>query len=337
MAVRSVLCLGDNVCKCVFTSVSFKPKLYTPNVYNQIRYFKRFQGREKKKLSLPNKNVENVNVSPSKMWKPFTFTVVFSGTSIIAAAIWNYENHRERTYRLINNFKQFGAQKIGWRQDMENWWKNLTEGEQVFVPICFLNLLVFLAWRVPKLQKTMVKYFSSTPASSVTCWPMLLSSFSHYSFLHLAVNMYVLYSFSSLAVTALGKEQFVAFYLTSAVIGSFASNLYKTACGFTAHSLGASGAIMGVLGFVSTQFPNIYVSMIFLPMYKFAASTGIKFIMGLDTVGILCRWQFIDHAAHLGGVLFGIFWQLWGRDNIWEKRNSILTIWHDIREPPRSR
>ena len=71
------------------------------------------------------------------------------------------------------------------------------------------------------------------------CWPMLLSTFSHYSFLHLAANMYVLHSFSSLAVAALGKEQFVALYLTSGVVSSFASHLYKTAFGFQSPSLGA--------------------------------------------------------------------------------------------------
>ncbi|XP_033331698.1 rhomboid family intramembrane serine protease rho-7 [Megalopta genalis] len=337
MAVRSVLCLGDNVCKCVFATVSFKPKLYTTNVYNQIRHFKRFQGSEKKRLSLLNEYVDKGNVSLSKMWKPFTFTVMFSGTTLIAAAIWNYENNRERTYRIINRYRQLGVQKIGWRRDMEIWWNNLTEGEKIFAPICFLNVLVFLAWRVPKFQKTMIKYFCSGSASGATCWPMLLSSFSHHSFLHLAANMYVLHSFCSLAVSALGKEQFVAFYLTSAVMSSFISNLYKTALGLSNPSLGASGAIMGVFGYACTQFPDIYLSIIFLPMYTFTANTAIKFIMGLDTMGILCRWQFFDHAAHLSGVLFGIFWKIWGSAYIWQKRESILTIWHDIRGPPRSR
>ena len=29
-------------------------------------------------------------------------------------------------------------------------------------------------------------------------------------------------------------------------------------------------------------------------------------IIALDTAGILFRWQLFDHAAHLGGVLFGM-------------------------------
>lgn len=48
---------------------------------------------------------------------------------------------------------------------MEIWWKNLTEGEKIFVPICFLNALVFLAWRLPMLKQTMSQYFCSSIAS----------------------------------------------------------------------------------------------------------------------------------------------------------------------------
>lgn len=44
---------------------------------------------------------------------------------------------------------------------------------------------------------------------------MILSSFSHFSFLHMAANMYVLWSFSSSAVSMLGREQFVAVYLSA--------------------------------------------------------------------------------------------------------------------------
>lgn len=68
---------------------------------------------------------------------------------------------------------------------------------------------------------------------------MLLSTFSHYSIFHLAANMYVLHSFSTVAVSSLGKEQFVAFYLSSGVVSSLVSSIYKTALGLPGLSLGA--------------------------------------------------------------------------------------------------
>lgn len=94
---------------------------------------------------------------------------------------------------------------------------------------------------------------------------MLLSTFSHSSFLHLAVNMYVLHSFSSMAVAALGKEQFMALYLTSGVVSSFASNLFKTVFGIQKPSLGAVSIcqIYAVLTY-SLKCKNVYVSNHFL-------------------------------------------------------------------------
>ncbi|XP_017890857.1 presenilins-associated rhomboid-like protein, mitochondrial isoform X2 [Ceratina calcarata] len=258
----------------------------------------------------------------------------FSGTTFIAAAIWEYERIRERTYRMIRNYKQWGIHKTGWRRNMEDWWSNLSEGEKLFIPICFLNVLVFLSWHVPVLRPTMYRYFCSSPAAG-GCWSMLLLTFSHYSLPHLIVNMYVLYNFCTIGVKILGREQFLALYLTSGVVSSFSSHLYKTVIGVKEPSLGASGAIMGILGFICTQFPNMYLSIVFLPMLKFTASTAIKAMMGLDTVGCLLRWQRLDHAAHLGGALFGIFWQMWGNANIWQKREPVLVFWHQLREPPK--
>lgn len=44
---------------------------------------------------------------------------------------------------------------------------------------------------------------------------MILSSFSHYSLIHMMANMYVLWTFSSGIVSLLGKEQFLAVYLSA--------------------------------------------------------------------------------------------------------------------------
>ncbi|XP_015608681.1 presenilins-associated rhomboid-like protein, mitochondrial isoform X2 [Cephus cinctus] len=272
----------------------------------------------------------------SRLWKPFGFTVMFSGATIVGAAIWEYEKIRKQTYRVINQYQQYRIRKIGWRGEMENWWRSLTDGQKIFVPICFINVLIFCAWRIPSFQGTMLRYFCANPASSATCWPMLLSTFSHYSILHLAANMYVLHSFSTAAVAALGKEQFMALYLSSGVISSFISHVYKTAFSRPGLSLGASGAIMGILGFVCTHYPDTRLSIIFLPMYTFTAGAAIKVLIGMDLAGCALGWRYFDHAAHLGGALWGIFWQMWGNINIWQKREPVLTFWHELRNPPRS-
>lgn len=129
------------------------------------------------------------------------------------------------------------------QSDMKNavtqWWNSLSPGERMFVPMCTLNLIVFGLWRVGRLQPFMMKYFCSNPVAKAVCWPMLLSTFSHYSTFHIFANMYVLHSFANAAVMSLGKEQFLALYLSAGVVSSLASYLYKASIGTAGLSLGA--------------------------------------------------------------------------------------------------
>lgn len=285
--------------------------------------------------------VESGKVHLNKLWKPLCFTAVFSTASFGAAAIWQYENMRMRAVNImkqpvgwvrdrLSNVKKQGK----WRQQIHTWWNGLTEGQRLFIPICLANCLVFLAWRVPHLQPTMVRYFCSNPASRALCWPMVLSTFSHYSAFHLFANMYVLHSFSSGAVASLGKEQFLGLYLSAGAFSSMSSYLYKAVTSQAGLSLGASGAIMAVLGFVCMQYPDTRLSIIFLPYFSFTAGAAIKAIMALDTLGVLLRWKFFDHAAHLGGALCGIIWCYWGNTYVWQNREPLLHWWHELRGAP---
>lgn len=72
---------------------------------------------------------------------------------------------------------------------------------------------------------------------------MFLSTFSHYSAFHLFANMYVLHSFSNAAILSLGKEQFLAVYLTAGVIASLTSVLYKALTVQAGLSIGAVSII----------------------------------------------------------------------------------------------
>lgn len=179
-------------------------------------------------------------------------------------------------------------------------------GDKVFVPLCALNVLVFALWRVPRFQPAMIKYFCSNPAGQAVCWPMFLSTFSHYSVFHICANMYVLHSFSNIAVMSMGREQFTFLYLLAGVTASLGSYMYKVGLGHAGLSIGASGAIMAILAYVCTEFPDTKLNIILLPTFTFSAGMAIKFIMGLDVAGLLLGWKVFDHAAHLGGALLGV-------------------------------
>ncbi|TRY83660.1 hypothetical protein DNTS_027958 [Danionella cerebrum] len=282
-----------------------------------------------------------VNVAPSRSFsslvKPFVFTVGFTGCSFAGAAIWQYENVKSRinNYSHDNNAKwldKIRPQKHGdLRKQVNQWWNSLSEGNKTVTGIIAVNVLVFCCWRVPFLRRFGINYFTSNPSSKSLCWPMLLSTFSHYSPLHLAVNMYVLWGVSSTIINTMGKEQFLAFYLSAGVISSFASYVSKIATGRLGTSLGASGAILAVIAAVFTKSPEAKAALLFLPIFNLTCGTALKAIVTFDTMGMLLGWRIFDHAAHLGGALFGIWYILYGHQKIWKNRETLVRRWHDFR------
>ncbi|XP_060226047.1 presenilin-associated rhomboid-like protein, mitochondrial isoform X2 [Meriones unguiculatus] len=235
--------------------------------------------------------------------KPFFFTVGFTGCAFGSAAIWQYESLKSRVQTYFDGIKadwldSIRPQKEGnLRKEINKWWNSLSDGQRTVTGIIAANALVFCLWRVPSLHRTMIRYFTSNPASKVLCSPMLLSTFSHFSLFHMAANMYVLWSFSSSIVNILGQEQFVAVYLSAGVISNFVSYVCKVATGRYGPSLGAA----------------------------------LKAIIAMDTAGMILGWKFFDHAAHLGGALFGIWYITYGHELIWKNREPLVKIWHEIR------
>ncbi|XP_035277315.1 presenilins-associated rhomboid-like protein, mitochondrial isoform X1 [Anguilla anguilla] len=318
----------------------------------------------------PKKGVEPpVLPSPPRSFgrlvKPLVFTLGFTGCSFGTAAIWQYESVKSRVQSYVDEAraewleklhpqKQDGAQNQNeddtahWHRwwsrlsdfqkqaivvlfQVNQWWENLTQGQRTVSGIIVVNVLVFCCWRIPPLQRTMVKYFTSDPASKALCLPMILSTFSHYSFLHMAANMYVLWSFSSSIVSLLGPEQFMAAYLSAGVVSTLVSYAAKTGSGRFGPSLGASGAIMAVLAAVCTKMPEAKLGIIFLPMFTFSAGNALKAIVAMDTAGVVLGWRIFDHAAHLGGALFGVWYIAYGHKLIWKNREPLVKMWHDLR------
>ena len=160
---------------------------------------------------------------------------------------------------------------------------------------------------------------------------MILSVFSHYGSLHLLCNMVALHSFMDPTVDLLGPEQFLGVYLSAGVISSLASMTYKVATSSAGLSLGASGAIFCVVGMSASFQPDEQLTLIFLPWITFPASLGIRMMMAADIAGMLLRWRFLDHAAHMGGTLYGIFWAHYGSASVWAGREGLVTAWHNLR------
>ncbi|XP_057376440.1 presenilin-associated rhomboid-like protein, mitochondrial isoform X1 [Daphnia carinata] len=296
----------------------------------------------------PNRRVELTPAEPNilpegngRLIGPIFFTVGFTGSCLSLAAIWEYENMRKKAL-------QFKQKATGWiqrqqnlkhgdlRNHMNHWWNSQTEEQKLFYGILLANATVLLAWRIPSLKNFMTLYFCSNPFARAVCWPMVFSTFSHYSFLHFGANMYVLQSFMNATAHSMGKEQFLGFYLSAGVVSSLASHIFKTALRMPGLSLGASGAVMGVLAYFCSQHPNALLQVAFVPGFTFTADSGLKALLSFDAIGLVMRWKLFDHAAHLGGALFGLFWSYWGQKEIWGRRVHFLQVWHEFRTGTRS-
>ncbi|KAJ6222514.1 hypothetical protein RDWZM_001059 [Blomia tropicalis] len=273
--------------------------------------------------------------------KPFVFTLSVCGSSFVVATIWRYENQRS-DFRSFLSITNSGIQKIQRRyqkeddyiQQIKQWWNSQSDGFKMFCGITAINTLVFFGWRIPQLQtRIMTKYFmASVEQKSIRCLPMILSNFSHYSPMHFGLNMFVLYSFANIGVHIMGKENFLALYLSSGVMSSFVSSCYKVAVKSLTPSLGASGAILGILASTCIERPDIELMIIFLPFFSFSSATALKGLILMDTAGLIFRWGFFDHAAHLGGTLFGVYYSTILKQYLNRKQSVIIKHWVDLKQ-----
>lgn len=298
---------------------------------------------EKKGLEYMEQEVSASHLSNGPMpvrvlVRPFLFSVAVTGCSFGGAAIWQYESMRSKALkRFIDNYQgYFRTPKTGeMREMLHQWYDKLNGTEKVTLGIIAANILVFCCWRTPRLQPAMLKWFTASPASKALCLPMVLSTFSHHAVWHLGINMYVLWSFSRSIGHTFGQEQFLAFYLSAGVWSSYASYVVKVLRFAPGVSLGASGAIMGVLGAFCVQHPDAQLAIVFLPFFTFSAGMGFKALLALESTGVVLGWRIFDHAAHLGGALAGASYMLYGQKHLWGGREPFVAAWHKWRGKPK--
>jgi hypothetical protein len=168
--------------------------------------------------------------------------------------------------------------------------------------LLILNVLIFILQAVlPKLFTNLtlqVGYTLSHP------WTIFTSMFMHASFTHLLFNMYALLIFGSLIEQKLGRKRFLWSYLLSGVAAALAFEIYNQILGTAGAAVGASGAIMGILGLTIMLLPEMKVLFFFvIPMSMRTA--GIIFAL-MDLFGLFNPTSGIAHIAHLGGLLVGL-------------------------------
>ncbi len=165
-------------------------------------------------------------------------------------------------------------------------------------------------------QRVQLPGLETTPLSVYLT--LFTSMFMHGGIAHIAGNMLFLWIFGDNIEDRLGHIRYLAFYLVCGVIASLA-HVFTTAAMATDHSsmlvpsLGASGAISGVLGGYLLLHPTRRVTVIlfrFLTDVPAYVAIGIWFafqlISGLGIFGGGSQQGGVAYAAHVGGFVAGV-------------------------------
>ncbi len=141
---------------------------------------------------------------------------------------------------------------------------------------------------------------------------LLTSMFMHGGYAHIFGNMLFLFIFGDNVEHRMGRLPFLSFYLAAGIIASLAQVLANP--NSVVPTLGASGAISGVLGAYLVLFPGNRVSVIafgFVP-YAVPAIVAIglwallQFVNGFGQIALTAETGGVAYLAHIGGFVGGL-------------------------------
>lgn len=178
--------------------------------------------------------------------------------------------------------------------------------------LLIINFLVFLAELLVErwgfLYITNMLALNPVGSGRFHVWQLVTYMFMHGGWDHLLLNMFALWMFGQVLENWWGWKRFLFYYLVCGIGAGLINLLVPGWC----ITVGASGAIYGLLLAFGMLFPNEYIYLYFLMPIKakwfVIGYAVIELIEGFFSTGN------VAHFAHLGGMLFGlILILLWKR------------------------
>ena len=158
-----------------------------------------------------------------RLWPSAVFTVAVVGLSVLFA---HYYTPPPKKARL---------------------WPEIPPAAATTLVLIGMNILVFLAWKIVPLQRSLFRNFMAVPGYP-RVFTLIGNTFSHQARWHLTMNMLVLWVFGTRLHDDIGRGPFLATYMSCAVLSSFASlTCYVLTNSLGSGGLGASGAIAGLM------------------------------------------------------------------------------------------
>ncbi len=186
------------------------------------------------------------------------------------------------------------------------------------VGIFLFELFLQLGLRIGNiyLYNVFLALFALNPlGQGFMVWQLVTYMFIHGGFFHILFNMLALWFFGVELENVWGTRRFLMYYFLCGIGGGL-SNLYLTPLFTTpAPTIGASGAIYGILLAFGMLFPDAPVFLYFL--FPIKAKYLVAIFIGIELFyGVTGTQNGVAHFAHLGGALVGFVYLLMYRRSI---------------------
>ena len=207
--------------------------------------------------------------------------------------------------------------------------------------LILINLLMFVAFLVNQTKMTEIFALFYPTSRYFHWWQYITHMFMHGGFWHIFFNMYTLFIFGSVVERIIGEKKFLIFYfvcglgaaalhtgveylqaqtyLSQIANGSLGAMQSYEALKMTP-TVGASGAIYGLLIAYAMLFPTAKLTLIFPPITLSAKWWVIIFAVIELVTGVTGVSAGIAHFAHLGGMLFGFL-----LIRYWRKKGTLFS------------
>jgi membrane associated rhomboid family serine protease len=177
--------------------------------------------------------------------------------------------------------------------------------------LILINAVVFLAQ--PVLGDSVLSSLALWPlGSQFMPWQVLTYAFVHASLPHLLFNMFGVFMFGSDLERVWGPRRYLSYYLACALSAAATQLLVTGLTGAQYPTVGASGALFGVLLAFAMVFPNRMVVPL-IPPIPMRAPVFVALYGALELVlGVTGTEAGVAHFAHLGGLAGGfLFMRAW--------------------------
>lgn len=204
------------------------------------------------------------------------------------------------------------------------------------------NVAIFLLELVPSLHPLLIAYGALWPigpaqvagytagGTPITVgfhfWQVVTYAFLHGGWMHIGFNMFALWMFGGPIEHLLGARHYTFYYFFCAITAAITHLLVAQ---FFTHgfypTLGASGAIFGLLVAFGMMYPKMKMFLVFLPIPMPAWVFVIGYILLELFFGVSGYESGVAHFAHLGGAVGGVLLLLYWLGKLPFKPKRILT------------